>query len=197
MSPLQSMIKRAFDILGATFGLLLLWPLILLACYFANRDTGEGGLFFQERIGRYGRRFRIVKIRTMRTEAGTTVTTLNDTRITELGMKLRRWKIDELPQLWNILVGDMSFVGPRPDVPGFSDRLEGSERLLLQIRPGVTGPATLKYRTEEMILASVDDPNTYNRYVIWPDKVRINLEYIENWSFFGDLSLIWQTLIKR
>lgn len=112
-----------------------------------------------------------------------------------LGRLFRRLKIDELPQLWNVLVGDMSFVGPRPDVPGFADRLEGRERLLLSIRPGITGPATIKYRNEEEILERQSDPETYNREVIWPDKVRINLEYIANWRMADDLKYIWQTVV--
>lgn len=126
---------------------------------------------------------------------GTTVTTTGDIRITQLGAKLRRWKLDELPQLWNVLKGDMSFVGPRPDVPGFMDRLQGEDRAILTLRPGITGPATLKYRNEEEILSKVPDPETYNSEVIWPDKVKINLQYLHNWSLIGDLRYIKQTVI--
>jgi lipopolysaccharide/colanic/teichoic acid biosynthesis glycosyltransferase len=124
----------------------------------------------------------------------TVVTTDQDPRITPLGRFWRKTKIDELPQLINVLKGDMSFVGPRPDVPGFADRLVGEERLLLSIRPGITGPATLKYRNEEQILMEVDDPEKYNREVIFPDKVRINLEYIREHSFWKDLKYIWMTV---
>ena len=124
----------------------------------------------------------------------TVVTTSTDPRITPLGRFWRRTKIDELPQLFNVLIGNMSFVGPRPDVPGFADLLEGEDRVILSVRPGITGPATLKYRNEESLLASVDDPEAYNREVIFPDKVRINREYIENWSFWRDMRYIFTTI---
>ncbi len=162
----------------------------------AKRDTGASGLFKQKRVGRNGRLFQVYKLRTMIPVEGTTVTAKNDPRITPLGIKLRRWKLDELPQLWNVLVGDMSFVGPRPDVPGFLDRLLGSERELLKLRPGITGPATIKYRHEEDILANVDDPESYNTEVIWPDKVKINLHYMHNWSFRADIECILETIFK-
>jgi len=125
----------------------------------------------------------------------TTVTRRGDPRITPLGSLLRRTKIDELPQLWNVLLGDMSFVGPRPDVPGFADILQGEEREMLSIRPGITGPATLKYRDEEELLAAQDDPEGYNRDVIWPDKVKINLNYIRNWSLGRDIGYIVKTVL--
>ena len=125
----------------------------------------------------------------------TTVTRSGDPRITPLGRLLRKAKIDELPQLWNVLWGDMSFVGPRPDVPGFADSLVGEERQLLSIRPGITGPATLKYRNEEELLAAAEDPEVYNREVIWPDKVSINLEYIRDWRLSKDLQYIWKTVM--
>ena len=142
--------------------------------------------------------FRVIKIRTMRTDSGirTSVTTRNDARITRLGAMLRRFKIDELPQLINVLKGDMSFVGPRPDVPGFADSLVGEEEaLFLSVRPGITGPATLKYRDEEVLLARQPDPEKYNRDVIFPDKVAINIEYVRNWSLTSDLRYIWATLL--
>ncbi|WP_299315579.1 sugar transferase, partial [uncultured Halomonas sp.] len=149
------------------------------------------------RVGQHGRRFRVVKIRTMRpsAEVTTTVTTGRDPRITSIGRFLRRTKIDELPQLFNVLLGQMSFVGPRPDVPGFADRLEGEERAMLSLKPGITGPATLAYRHEEVLLTEQDDPERYNREVIWPDKVRLNLEYIRRWSLLGDIRYIWQTVV--
>ncbi len=122
------------------------------------------------------------------------VTTSNDRRITKSGAFFRRTKIDELPQLFNVLIGDMSFVGPRPDVPGYADRLEGEARAILELRPGITGPASLKYKNEEEILAQQKDPKMYNDTVIWPDKVAINLEYIQNWSFKKDMEYIFQTI---
>jgi lipopolysaccharide/colanic/teichoic acid biosynthesis glycosyltransferase len=125
------------------------------------------------------------------------VTTAGDSRITVSGRWLRRYKIDELPQLWNVLKGDMSLVGPRPDVEGYADRLEGDERIVLSVRPGITGPASLKYRNEEEILASVDDPVRYNDEVIWPDKVKMNMEYIREWSFGKDIGYIVATVTGR
>lgn len=118
-----------------------------------------------------------------------------ESRITPLGAKLRKYKLDELPELWNVLIGDMSFVGPRPDVPGYADKLVGEDREILQLKPGITGPASLKYRNEEEILASVEDPIRYNDEVIFPDKVRINREYMEEWSFWGDIRIIFKTVL--
>lgn len=192
----QAAIKRAFDLVVSAIGLVLSGWLILLAWLAASWDTRSNGFFVQQRVGKDGRLFRVVKIKTMRPsrELSTTVTRSGDPRITPLGRFFRKAKIDELPQLWNVLLGDMSFVGPRPDVPGFADRLTGEERRLLSIRPGITGPATLKYRNEEELLAAAEDPEAYNREVIWPDKVRINLDYIQHWSLGRDLRYIWQTI---
>lgn len=199
LTPLQAFLKRTFDILGASTGLLLTSWIILPAFAAASLDTRSNGFFTQERIGRNGKIFRVVKIRTMRPIKGldTTVTTECDPRITKLGHIFRRLKIDELPQLFNVLVGHMSFVGPRPDVPGFADRLEGKDRLILSIRPGITGPATLKYRDEQNILAQVDDPEKYNREIIFPDKVRLNRDYVENYSFWSDIHYIWKTVFPK
>lgn len=199
LSPFQSGVKRLFDLIGALLGLAALWWLIVLAWLLATIDTGQNGFFMQKRVGRYGRLFRIIKIRTMRNLTGlnTTVTTLDDRRITRLGGCFRRLKIDELPQLLNVLIGQMSFVGPRPDVPGFADQLHGESRLILDVRPGITGPATIKYRDEEQLLAGQDDPEQYNRDVLFPDKVRINMNYIENWSLCNDLRYIGQTILNR
>lgn len=189
-------LKRLFDIVVAALGLALLWPVIAVTWYMARRDTGASGFFCQKRVGRGGKLFKVVKLRTMRPVEGTTVTQVGDARITKLGAKLRRHKLDELPQLWNVLIGNMSFVGPRPDVPGFMDQLTGSDRKILMLRPGITGPATLKYRNEEVLLAGVDDPERYNAEVIWPDKVRINLEYLNGWSFRKDIGYIVKTVLR-
>lgn len=194
MTMTQAFIKRTFDVVAAALGLFVLWPVILVTWALAARDTGASGFFRQVRVGRNGRLFKVVKLRTMYAVGGTTVTTANDIRITPLGARFRRWKLDELPQLWNVLLGDMSFVGPRPDVPGYLDRLQGADRAILTLRPGITGPATLKYRDEEAILASVPDPEAHNATVIWPDKVRINLDYLRHWSLAGDLRYILQTV---
>jgi lipopolysaccharide/colanic/teichoic acid biosynthesis glycosyltransferase len=190
--------KRIFDIVFSLLGLLLVWWVILLAYVLASIDTRANGFFVQDRVGKDGHLFKVIKIRTMHTNQRTssTVTSANDSRITRLGRVFRKLKIDELPQLINVFLGQMSFVGPRPDVPGFADRLVGEERLLLSVRPGVTGPATLKYRNEAHLLAAHDDPERYNQEVIWPDKVRINLDYIRDWSLAKDIGYIWQTLFR-
>jgi lipopolysaccharide/colanic/teichoic acid biosynthesis glycosyltransferase len=192
----QAFQKRAFDLFIAVLGLLAAWWLILLAWLAASIDTRSNGFFIQKRVGRNGEIFRVVKIKTMRPVAAfdTTVTRRGDPRITPLGAFFRRTKIDELPQLWNVLLGHMSFVGPRPDVPGFADTLRGEERAMLSLRPGITGPATLKYRDEEELLAAQGDPEAYNREIIWPDKVRINLEYIREWSLWNDCCYIFRTI---
>ncbi len=125
-----------------------------------------------------------------------TVTTSNDSRISFTGKFFRKTKIDELPQLVNVLIGDMSFVGPRPDVKGFADMLDEDDKLILNIRPGITGPASLAFRNEEEILSLQKNPERYNREVIYPEKVKINLEYIKNWTLLGDLSYILKTIFK-
>jgi lipopolysaccharide/colanic/teichoic acid biosynthesis glycosyltransferase len=197
LSPRQKIVKRIFDIIFSFIGLVLLGWLILLAFIAATVDTGKNGFFTQVRVGKDGKLFKVIKIRTMRDISGldSTVTAANDPRITKIGAFFRKTKIDELPQLINVLLGHMSFVGPRPDVPGYADQLpEEDRKVILSVRPGITGPATIKYRAEEEMLAAVDDPETYNREVIFPDKVRINREYIENYSFINDLRYIWATV---
>lgn len=196
LSRRQALVKRSFDLVLAGTALLLLWPFIVLAFLVSWLDTGANGLFIQERIGRWGKPFNLIKIRTMRVTAGesTTVTTADDPRITWTGRLMRRIKLDELPQLINVLLGDMSFVGPRPDVAGFADCLRGDDRIILSMRPGITGPATLKYRNEEELLAAQEDPERFNAQVIYPDKVRLNRIYAENWTLRGDLELLARTL---
>jgi len=192
---IHDVIKRGFDFTVAAVGLLAASPIIALGWLAATIETGRNGFFLQERVGRGGRIFRIVKLRTMRDIPGLgTVTASNDPRITHSGAWLRRTKIDELPQLWNVLVGDMSFVGPRPDVPGYADALEGEDRIILSVRPGITGPASVKYRNEEEILSAQPDAQRYNREVIWPDKVQINKDYIRNRSFLQDLKFLFRTV---
>lgn len=195
LRPIDRRRKRLFDLVAATVGLLLTGWLIALAYLLARLDTGESGFFRQTRVGKDGKLFQVIKIRTMRNDPTlhTTVTASNDPRITRLGHLFRRMKIDELPQLINVLRGEMSFVGPRPDVPGFADKLTGEDRIILTVRPGITGPATLKFRDEEELLAQQDDPEAYNRDVIYPEKVRLNRQYIEQYSFKQDLYYIWCT----
>jgi lipopolysaccharide/colanic/teichoic acid biosynthesis glycosyltransferase len=194
LSPRQAAVKRAMDLVVATLGLLVTAPVIAVAWVAATIDTRQNGLFRQSRVGMGGATFDVLKIRTMRGDAGTTVTTSYDVRITRLGALLRGLKIDELPQLVNVVRGEMSLVGPRPDVPGFADALTGADRIVLSVRPGITGPAALAFRHEESLLASVADPETYNREVIWPEKVRINREYVQNWSLAGDLRCLLGTV---
>lgn len=197
LTLLQATIKRVFDFSVALLGLLVSWWLILIAFLAASLDTRSNGFFIQDRVGKDGKIIRVVKIKTMRPDSKTTttVTRSGDPRITPLGRFFRKTKIDELPQLWNVLLGQMSFVGPRPDVPGYADALTGDNRAVLSLRPGITGPATLKYRDEEEILASQDDPERYNREVIYPDKVKINLQYIREWTFLRDFRYILDTIL--
>lgn len=190
------MAKFLFDRVFALLGLVFLLPVLLVVALLIRFKMPDGpALFRQERIGRFGKPFRLVKFRSMAgNQTGETVTVAGDPRITPLGAKLRRFKLDELPELWNVLIGDMSFVGPRPDVPGYADALTGDDREILRLRPGITGPATLKYRNEEELLASVEDPKRYNDEVIFPDKVRINRYYLHHPSFLMDVRMILATL---
>lgn len=196
LTSADAVIKRMFDLIFSFIGLIITGPIIAVAWVLAALNTGRNGFFLQSRVGRFGKSFKIIKIRTMRTDSvlNTTVTTSTDRRITRVGRILRKTKIDELPQLINVLMGDMSFVGPRPDVAGFADILEGDDRVVLSVRPGITGPAALAYRNEEEILSLQEDPELYNREVIFPEKVRINREYIEKYSFLNDIKYIFLTL---
>jgi lipopolysaccharide/colanic/teichoic acid biosynthesis glycosyltransferase len=195
----DAFIKRLVDIVLSVLGLMLTFWLILLAAVLATVDTGMNGFFTQKRVGKDGRIFKVIKIRTMRScpETSTTVTTSDDARITALGGFFRKAKIDELPQLINVLVGQMSMVGPRPDVPGFADRLQGDDRIVLSLRPGITGPATLYFRNEEQLLAQQEDPEAYNRDVIYRKKIKLNMEYISNYSVLKDFQYIWETVFPR
>lgn len=188
--------KYFFDRLLSLIGLLLLWPvLIIIALLIKKKMPGGPVIFKQQRVGRNAHIFTMYKFRSMEVaHSGSSVSVAGESRITPLGAKLRKYKLDELPELWNVFIGDMSFVGPRPDVPGYADKLQGEDRLILKLRPGITGPASLKYRQEEDILAKVDNPIRYNDEVIYPDKVRINLEYYKNHSLLGDLKYILQTI---
>lgn len=187
--------KRALDLFLVLASAPVTVPLGLLACLAVRMDTGESGLYRQIRVGSEGRTFEILKIRTMRagSEVAGPVTIKDDPRVTRSGRWLRRFKLDELPQLWNVLRGDMSLVGPRPDVPGFADRLEGSDRVVLAVRPGITGPATLAFKDEEALLARAADPERFNAQVLFPAKVRMNRRYVETLSLRGDLKLLAAT----
>ncbi len=189
--------KRLFDIAFSVAGIVVTLPVMVMAWIVASVDTRSNGLFVQKRIGQHGKPFYVWKIKTMKPVSGadSTVTTSQDCRITKSGAFFRKTKIDELPQLFNVLFGQMSFVGPRPDVPGFADLLEGEDRIILSLRPGITGPATLKYKHEEILLSKVQDPERYNREVIWPDKVKINKAYIRNWSLSKDVGYLIKTVL--
>lgn len=196
MSIFDKFIKRIFDIVFSFIGLLIVWPIILVAYIIASFETKSNGLFVQKRVGKDGKLFNVFKIKTMTKVEGvdTTITSASDVRITNSGAFFRKSKIDELPQLWNVLVGDMSFVGPRPDVPGYADKLVDEDRIILSIRPGITGPASLKYQNEEELLANARYPQEYNDTVIWPDKVKINKEYVKKWSLKKDIMYIIKTI---
>lgn len=182
----------------AAVALVTLSPVLVIVAVVI-KATSPGPVFFmQKRVGKDGRLFTIIKFRTMvASDDRSTVTAGNDKRITRAGALLRKWKLDELPELINVLLGDMSFVGPRPDVPGYADLLKGEERKILSLRPGITGPASLKYYDEEDILSGVDDPKEYNDRVIFPDKVRINMKYLEKQSLFEDLKIIIYTVLRK
>ena len=192
-------LKYIFDRLAALIGLLCIWwLLIIVAIIIKVKMPGGPAIFMQTRIGRHGKPFTMYKFRTMTVNhGGSSVSVAGESRITPLGAVLRRYKIDELPELWNVLKGDMSFVGPRPDVPGYADALQGDDREVLLLRPGITGPASLKYRNEEEILATVPNPQQYNDTVIFPDKVRINRYYLHNYSFITDIKMIFCTVLGK
>jgi lipopolysaccharide/colanic/teichoic acid biosynthesis glycosyltransferase len=188
--------KRLFDFSAGMLGLLVCLPLFCIIIV-SIKVKMPGPIFFrQRRVGQDGKLFNMVKFRTMTiNHGGSTITVKGENRITPLGAILRNYKLDELPELWNILIGEMSFVGPRPDVPGYADQLQGDDRMILAIKPGLTGPASMKYANEEEILAKQSDPVDFNNKVIYPDKVRINLNYIKYRTFFLDLKIIINTIL--
>lgn len=210
-------LKWIFDRLVSLIGLLVLWPLLLIVAILIKIKMPGGPAFFvQKRVGRHGKLFTMVKFRSMTVaHNGSSVSVAGEARITPLGAKLRQYKLDELPELWNVLVGDMSFVGPRPDVPGYADQLKGDDRRMLELRPGITGPASLKYRDEEELLAVIDKTlstgeevklgdgrviksvQDYNDLLIFPDKVRINLYYLDHYSFWKDIQMILCTVLGK
>ncbi len=186
--------KDIFDYTLAFVLIILLLPLIFILILISTFSTGKFGVFTQERVGKDGKVFRIYKIRSMDVQSGDVITAEDDPRVTKFGHFIRKTKLDELAQLFNILKGDMSFVGPRPDVVGYADKLEGKDRIILSVKPGITGPATLYYKNEEHLLAEQEDKQKYNDEVIWPNKVRINRQYLENWSFLADMKIIFKTI---
>lgn len=191
--------KTLFDRTCAFFGLIALSPALLaIALLIRIKMPGGPVIFKQTRIGRHGKPFTMYKFRSMTMHhSGSSVSVKGESRITPLGSVLRKYKLDELPELWNVLKGDMSLVGPRPDVPGYADKLQGDDREILRLRPGITGPASLKYRDEEELLARQADPQRYNDEVIFPDKTRINRAYLAHWSFGLDLKIIFCTVLGK
>ena len=206
-------LKFLFDRIVSLLGLVVLWPvLIIVAVLVKIKMPGGPAFFVQDRVGKGGKLFRCHKFRTMMMKhSGSTVSVAGDSRITPLGAKLRHYKLDELPELWDVFIGNMSFVGPRPDVPGYADKLEGEDRDVLKLRPGITGPATLKYRLEDELIAEYvdkmqkdgdtrDSPDIaveYNDKVIYPDKVRLNCYYYRHYSFVKDIQMIFCTVLGR
>ena len=192
-------VKNVFDRLVALVGLLILLPVLgSIALLICIKMSGRGVIFKQKRVGKNGRLFTMCKFRSMtQGHCGSSISVAGESRITPLGAVLRKYKLDELPELWNVLKGEMSLVGPRPDVPGYMDCLTGEDREVLRLKPGITGPASLKYRDEEELLAKVEDPQKYNDEVIFPDKVRINRNYLHNWNFWLDIKIIVYTIIGK
>jgi lipopolysaccharide/colanic/teichoic acid biosynthesis glycosyltransferase len=177
---------------------IVLLPLIILPLFLliilSSLSTGEFGLFFQERIGQYGKRFTMIKIRTLKGSGHKNSLDIRESE-TFFGSWLRKSKLDELPQILNVINGSMSWVGPRPDIPGYADKLDGEDRIILKIKPGITGPATIKYSNEDKILLVQTDPMKYNDEVIWPEKVKINKEYIKNWSLWKDIGYLFASVV--
>ena len=192
-------LKSIFDRIASFFGLIFLFPVLIIVGILIHIKMPGGPIIFkQRRVGRHGKLFTMYKFRSMTvSHSGSSVSVKGEGRITPLGAKLRKYKLDELPELWNVLIGDMSLVGPRPDVPGYADKLEGENRRILLLKPGITGPASLKYRNEEEILAEQENPQKYNDEVLFSDKVRMNIEYLDNWSFWNDIKIIIYTLLGK
>lgn len=210
-------IKFIFDRVTAFVGLLLLCPVfVIVAILIRLKMPGGPVIFRQQRVGLKGKLFTMVKFRTMAVNHhGSPVSVSGDNRITPLGAKLRKYKIDELLELWNVLIGEMSFVGPRPDVPGYADQLQGNDRRVLELRPGITGPASMKFRDEEETLAHVKDllyykkemifekglrissVKEYNDKVLYPKKVSLNLYYLDHYSFIDDIRMIYCTVLRK
>lgn len=183
------MIKRFFDIFFSFFALLFFFWIVCIAWLLAAFDTHTNGIFVQKRIGQFGIPFKIYKLRTIQIAPSS-----DNSRISKIGKFLRKYKLDELPQLFNVLKGDMSVVGPRPDLPGYYDLLEGENRKILQLKPGLTSPAALKYSNEEQLLEKQELPLIYNNTVVFPDKVRLNLDYYYHRDFWGDMTVILKTV---
>ena len=197
LSQKQQISKRSFDIIFSFFGLVICFIPILLLIIIASISTGQFGLFSQQRVGRHAKLFKIFKIRTMKHPNDENFITLrDDARLSAFGKMIRKYHLDEMPQIFNVFKGEMSFVGPRPDVKGYADLLQGDDRIILSVRPGITGPATLQFKNEEDLLAQQKNPKKYNDTIIWKEKVKINKEYIMNWTLLGDIKYIFKTIFN-
>ena len=192
------MTKRLFDFCSSLIGLIVLMPILILISISIKISSSGPVIFSQTRVGKDGELFTLIKFRSMtvQQESNSTTTARGDVRITKIGAFLRKYKLDELPELWNVIKGEMSLVGPRPDVPGYADKLVGTDRNILKLRPGITGAASLKYANEEEILADQQNPQKYNDEVIFPDKVKVNLEYYKNQSLWLDIKIIFATIFR-
>ncbi|MFK5889277.1 MAG: sugar transferase [Flavobacteriaceae bacterium] len=197
LSNSQKLFKRSFDILFAFTGLIICFIPLFLFLVLASFDTKKFGLFKQKRIGFLCKPFDIYKIRTIKgIDTEEVYISQHSKEISKFGKFLRKYHIDEWPQLYNILIGDMSFVGPRPDLVGYADKLQPKDQLFLQVKPGITSPASLKYRNENELLLQQKNPEKYYKATLWPDKVKLNNDYVKNWSFFWDIKLIWLTIFN-
>ncbi|OOF59113.1 sugar transferase [Rodentibacter pneumotropicus] len=198
MSFYRDYAKGVLDVTAGIILLILFFPIIFISWLIASIDTKSNGFFLQSRIGKHGRPFKIFKIKTMYNPKGerSSITADITSDISYSGVVFRKYKLDEIPQLINIALGQMSFVGPRPDVAGYADALKGDDRKVLLLRPGITGPASIKYRNEEEILQNIEDKKNYNDYVIWPDKVKINKKYYEECSLLKDIYYVYKTIFK-
>jgi lipopolysaccharide/colanic/teichoic acid biosynthesis glycosyltransferase len=192
------MIKRIFDLFFSISGVIILIPIFLIVSILIKLDSNGPVLFLQNRVGQYANIFQIIKFRTMNVNQNSnlTISIAGDKRITRIGKILRKYKIDELPELINILRGEMSFVGPRPDVAGYADKLLGDDRKILQLRPGITSSASLKYSNEEHLLSIQKNPKSFNDNIIFPDKVRMNLKYYKNHNIWLDIKIIFATVFR-
>jgi lipopolysaccharide/colanic/teichoic acid biosynthesis glycosyltransferase len=199
MTKLNEFIKRVFDFFAALIGIIVISPILIVVSIAIKLDSPGNIMFLQKRVGKDKKEFYIYKFRTMVTDAeklGKQITVGKDSRITKVGAFLRKYKIDELPQLFNVLKGDMSLVGPRPEVPKYVALYNEEQKKVLSVRPGITDLASLRYSDENEILGKVDNPEEYYINVIMKDKLNLNLEYIEKSNLFFDISLIIKTIIK-
>jgi lipopolysaccharide/colanic/teichoic acid biosynthesis glycosyltransferase len=197
LSKKQHLLKRLFDLFFSLIGIIIFCIPIIILVVIATISTRKFGLFTQQRVGEKAVLFTMFKIRTMKgNDDGIVFSSKGDHRITTFGKFLRLFKLDELPQLFNVFIGNMSLVGPRPDIVGYADELVGDDRIILNVKPGITGPATLKFKNEEELLAKQSNPLQYNDEKIWKEKIKINKKYIENWTLIGDLKFILKTIFS-